>query len=296
QAVDILSPQNAFDMGAAVHLASATAAGSRLPGADRADRLLIITDGVGELANRTKIQIQELLEDLSHRDVDLQIIDVGSDREFRDDLPGFAGAGASQVIEVDNDKQLEWALQESVSGRSNVIARDAQLTVRFNPQVVKEYRLMGHEAASVLGVIEAPVQLDLRAGQLASGLFELKLHEESGSEKSGSSVPGNDQNLVGWAELEWRDPASGQLQQRRQRISRIQFAQTFIEMPMSLQAMAIAAETAELLRDSPFVDRSSSSLKSIHSRLRDVDQQMRQTPQFRRLVQFLERAQRAGIR
>ena len=42
-----------------------------------------------------------------------------------------------------------------MTGQSQVVARDAQLRVTFNPKVVLEYRLLGHEATLLAGLLPA---------------------------------------------------------------------------------------------------------------------------------------------
>jgi hypothetical protein len=118
-----------------------------------------------------------------------------------------------------------------------VAAEDTLLSVQFNPEVVAAYRLVGHEASSLALLSPPELPATLRAGQTTGVLLEVWL-------RPGSA------DLVGWAELQWRDPRSGELDHRRQRISRLQFAASFDEAPLSLQGAAVAAETAELLRGS----------------------------------------------
>ena len=77
----------------------------------------------------------------------------------------------------------------------------------------------------------------MRADQAATALFELWLQPTGGDD-------------VATAEVEWQDPQTGQMHKISQRISRVQFAKSFAESPLSLQAAAVAAEAAETLRGS----------------------------------------------
>src|SRR5690606_17582775 len=52
-----------------------------------------------------------------------------------------------------------------------------------------------------------------------------------------------------WVHVAWRDPVTGASRQTpRRRVSRLQFATSVAEMSLSLQAAALVAETAEVLR------------------------------------------------
>jgi hypothetical protein len=162
------------------------------------------------------------------------------------------------------------------------IATSARLTVKFDPRTVAEYRLLGHEATSTVGLLDVPVEVDLQPGQTCVGLFELRLKS-------------SDRNRVGWATLTWYD-VDGKHREARQPISRLQFASTFEESALSLQAAVLVAETAELIRGSPFVTRPASSLLAVRNMADRVDPGLQAQSSFRGFVTFLETAMRAGLR
>jgi hypothetical protein len=102
---------------------------------------------------------------------------------------------------------------------------------------VSAYRLIGHEANALADISPAALEAELLAGEAATALVELwfKPHEP---------------NDLGTAELTWNDPATGQEQRLRQRISRVQFAATLREMPLPLLQAALAAQVGEVLHGS----------------------------------------------
>ena len=124
---------------------------------------------------------------------------------------------------------------DPATGAPRVVARGATLTVTFNPQVVQAYRLVGHATTTLTGPVAAVTKVDLTAGAELAGLFELWLKPAGGDD-------------VATVDLVWHDPAGGARRHMTGRVSRPQFAKSFVESAASLQAVALAAETARALR------------------------------------------------
>jgi Ca-activated chloride channel family protein len=165
----------------------------------------------------------------------LTVIDLSREPVADSRLAGLAKAGGGRLSRATTADDIRWALLETLTGQPQLVARDASLTVTFNPKSVLGYRLLGHEAT----LLAAPPQADLRAGQTGVGLYEIQLKPQG-------------EELVATARVTWRDPATGQPRSLSQRINRSAFAGTFSAEPASLQLATLAAETAELLRRSPF--------------------------------------------
>ncbi len=190
---------------------------------------------------------------------------------------GDAGHRLLQVIVIAGQHS------DPAANSQRMIARDVRLTIHFDPSAVAEYRLMGHETVSSVGLLDTPVEIDLHAGQVATGLFELQLRS-------------SDVNRIGSAKLTWYDHDRRERFELIQPISRLQFATTFAESAPSLQTAAQVAEAAEILRRSPFVTRSKSSLAAVREMAGRIDETMRYEESFQQFVLFLDEAVRAGLR
>ncbi|MCE9554336.1 MAG: DUF3520 domain-containing protein [Planctomycetes bacterium] len=167
--------------------------------------------------------------------------------------------------------------------KKSAIADEVRLSVTFNPRTVASYRLLGHEATSVLGVHHATLDATLRAGDVCTGLFEVEL-------RSGGD------DLVATAEVTWRDPHHPGTRRETRRITRWQLADSLLETPPSVQAAAIAAETAELLRQSQFAAGRGHSWARIRQVAADAHPTLAEEPTFRRLMGLVDRAEQWGIR
>jgi len=142
---------------------------------------------------------------------------------------------------------------------------------------VHSYRLVGHATTTITGPASAATQVDLRAGSQASGLFEVWLQPGGGDD-------------VATAELSWHEPGSSAAGHLTQRISRLQFAKSFAESPMSLQAAAIAAETARLLRARGALP--GHSLTRLQEFVGQAQPRLSESQSFRQLVELISQAER----
>jgi hypothetical protein len=216
------------------------------------------------------------------------------DYRFTPPAPGKLGlrtAGGIAPFGLPQQRLLQIALLASPSTAQNnvqtnprqTLAEDVRLSVTFNPRTVASYRLIGHEATSVLGVHAAEVNMPLRSGDVCTGLFELEL-------RSG------DDDLVATAEITWRDPLGSETRRETRRISRWQLADSLAETPPSVQAAAVAAEIAELMRRSQFTAGRGHSWARVRQVAAEVHPTVADDPTFRRLMSLVERAEQWGVR
>jgi hypothetical protein len=189
---------------------------------------------------------------------------------------------------VQTAADIRWALVEALTGEPSLVASETRLRVRFNPQAVAAYRLIGHEATGVGGTLPGSVQADLHVGEQASVLFEVWLYP-------------NDEEDVAFASLQWHEqPGGATRHQGPQRISRVQFANSWEGTPLALQAAAVVAEAAEILRQSFGFEVSApaayryepkpSGLDQVIRRSRQVSPPLARRNDYQRFVSWLERA------
>jgi len=211
-----------------------------------------------------------------------------SDRSLPDAvLSRLTAASGGEIRRAASGREIYSSLLALATSESGVIASEVKLSIRFNPQSVAAYRLLGHEANALAGLTAATTLAEFRAGDAATAMLEIWFQ------------PG-DIDDVGTAELSWVDPTTGQPQQLRQRISRLQFAPTFFEAAPSLQQAAFVAEAAELLRGSHDALReinipaaNSRGFAGLLDAARNANPRLLERPDFQhflRLVQALEKA------
>ena len=252
----------------------------------QAKRLVLITDSRVIMPAKTDLQVRALLAEGEAVGAKMQILDVSDRSEIDPALAEWAKVLNGDVRRTPDAGRIYWHLLEMLTGRSPVVAFEAKLSVRFNPQCVAAWRLIGHDANSFAAVNPPSLDAQLKAGEAATGLFEIWF-------KPGES------DDVGQAELTWKDPVSGAPHRVQQRISRLQFAPSAAEMPLSLQQASLAAETAEVLKGSRdalrelgFVPANSKGLAGVVAAGRTVHPRLAERADFQAFLEFVARLER----
>jgi Ca-activated chloride channel homolog len=253
----------------------------------RATRIVLLTDGLVELNSVVPETVARKVTRMAGQGVSLDVVDLGQDAQADPQWAAFATAGQGSVRRAASVPQLRWALREITTGQSQLLARDAQLKVTFNPKAVQEYRLLGHEAKAVAGLMPEHPQADFHAEQSASALYEVRL-------------AANGPNDVATIELTWYRPG-GKAHTRAdmvrvvRTVTRQDFAATFSQAAASLQEAALVAQTAEALRRSPFArgPRATIALRRVLELAASADSRLYQRPSFHDFHTMVEQAMHA---
>jgi Ca-activated chloride channel family protein len=236
--------------------------------------VVLVTEGQIGVSREDAETIEEFVRMAAQQGLQLNVVDTAQHEEFPIYLEQLAAAGGGQVRRGGTADQIHWALVESLLGRSPVVASQASLSLKFNPEAVAQYRLLGHEPA-LMGIAAPDSRAsELRCLETATVLYEVWLRP-------------NDVDDVATAEVSWTDARTGAARQRQQRISRLQFASSFREAAPSLQAATVAAQTAELLRGSPFAKDGPRGFDKVFRVASSVDPQVAEQPSFERFAAFL---------
>ena len=252
-------------------------------------KIVLLTDGGLGLGKPALEQIENTIKN-SLGDARLELFDVRQEATLDAELDGLAAVartqriGSGEVVHVPDAGQLRWRLLELATGKPQLVATKATMKVKFKPDAVARYRLIGHEATSmattIAGLNSALVEADLHSGEAATGLFEVYLKPDGGE-------------TIATVELTWTDPRSGAVQKAEQNVTRLQLAPSFYQSPLSLQMAALAAETAEILRGSWFTPANSHSLSHVAELGALLSTRLRGRPSFAHLMTLIEQAQRS---
>lgn len=284
-AVEWLSLRGSTNLGAGLREAYALA--QRVPAPQGTDvRVVLLTDGLTELGRGTAELIEQRLAEAAGRGILLEVLDLRPSQRPDPQLASFARSGGGSVHSVTSADEVRWALREITTGSAQVIAEEARLKITFNPKTVVAYRLFGHEGKLMEGLMPARPEADFRAGQSAGALYEIYLNPKGGDE-------------IATVELTWREPHGGSTHRQKLHdyVRRGQFGSSFVKAPLSVQQAALVAETAEVLRNSPFgLQRGSSRVRAL-ARILEMsaaaDPKLRQRPTFIDFLLLLEQAMRA---
>jgi Ca-activated chloride channel family protein len=280
--VKSLSARGSTNVGAGLSKAYAaarqTAAQYNLP-----VRVILMTDGLAELDQGAAERIEKRLAEAAEHNVVLDVVDLGQEKAADPQLASFARAGRGRMCRATNADQVRWALVQSLTGCAQMVAAGVSLKVTFDPKAVAAYRLLGHEAKAMAGMLPQRPETDFYADQSATALYEVQLKPSGGDE-------------VGVVELVWQGVGGGTRQTILRRVTRGDFAVTFVESPLWLQEAALVAATAEVLRESHFARMATPypvTLARVLELSQQVDTRLRERPSFMEFLSVVEQAKKA---
>ena len=163
-------------------------------------RVVLVTDGLAELDPASAKLLSTRLADAAGQGIGLEVIvcpPTGGEAGGWPQLDELARAGRGAVRRAGDVDQIQWALLEILTGRSQLVARNVSLKVTFNKTSVIEYRLLGHEATDMAGLKPAPLEADFYSGQSGTALYEFRLWPQGSDEVASVEVAWRDQPAVG---------------------------------------------------------------------------------------------------
>ena len=176
EAIAAAAPEDGSHSEAALRLGYQLAAESAAPG--RISRVTLCSDG---LAIREAADLGALEAEIRRRGragISLSAIGVGVGRYDDALMTRLADLGQGRYLYVDTDEDARRAFVQGLTGDLEIIARDVKAQVRFNPEAVARYRLLGYERRllSAEGFRRDAVDGGaLGAGQEVTALYEIKL-------------------------------------------------------------------------------------------------------------------------
>lgn len=204
------------------------------------NRVILASDGVANVGLTDPDGLAAQIRSQADGGIQLTTIGVGMGN-FNDVLmEQLADQGDGHYAYVDTLAEAHRVFVEELTGTLQVIALDAKVQVDFNPQVVRQYRLIGYENRAVADQDFRNDSVDageLGAGHTATALYAVQLHE-------GAS------GRLGTVQLRWRDPQTGQVQEINGNVNTWDLSTSFAEGDPRFQLAVVVAEYAELLRNS----------------------------------------------
>jgi Ca-activated chloride channel homolog len=266
------APGGSADLPAAMRLASDLI--RALPSGE-SRQVVFITAGREDFDDAAWSSCSAALAKLSGARIPWQIIRLtpgASDSQ----LSALAAQGHGEIATADSAVAIHRALAKQLIGRSSPVANRVALKISFNPQAVTGYRLLGNESRTLTGISSPPLEVDLEADELATGMLQLWLK------------PGQDDQLA-LVELSWSDPSTDQPLRQAKVLRRAEIASTFAKAPGWLQQGVIAAATAEALRGGYFAP-TGRPFGQVLALAAQVDAGVAQQPDFQALLSVLRQA------
>ena len=206
----------------------------------RITRVMLLSDGVGNVGRTGADEILNQVRFHLNQGVTLTTVGFGMGNYNDILMEQLANDGDGAYHYVDTLSEARNVFVDNLVGTLQNIAKDAKIQVQFNPAVVRSYRLLGYENRAVADQDFRDDTVDageVGAGHSVTALYEIKLHE---------GVDG----ALGIVSVRYEDPDTRQIVEAARTFQRWELEAVFVKASPRFQLAAVAAEYAEILRES----------------------------------------------
>jgi Ca-activated chloride channel family protein len=245
---------------------------------DGINRVILCSDGVANVGETGPDAILEEIDHYVEEGVTLTTIGFGMDNYNDTLMEQLADHGNGFYAYVDDRGEARKLFVDEITGTLQTIALDAKVQVEFNPDVVRNYRLVGYENRDVAD--EDFRNNDMDAGEIGAGhsvtaLYEIKLY------------PGA-YGKIATVFMRWEDPDTHQVVEISQDYYADQLERDFRETDPYFQRAVVVAEFAEILKGSYWAE--DSSLDDVYDEARRIEDDLRRDDDMEEFVDLVKMA------
>lgn len=245
-AIDELQPEGATFVEAGLELGYDEA--QRAFDSERINRVILLSDGVANVGATGPEAILEIIGDGARDGIDLVTVGFGLG-EYNDSLmEQLADQGDGFYAYVDGEREAVRLFSHDLTGTLQTIAREAKVQVEFNPETVRNYRLVGFENRQVADDDFRDDSVD--GGEVGSGHTVTALYEVTLKEGAGAGAD----DWLARATVRWLHPDTLEPSETGARLDAQDVSQRLGDAPIRLQQDIYIAAFAERLRGSGWSD------------------------------------------
>lgn len=138
------------------------------------NRVILATDGDFNVGLRSETELEDLISEERQSGVYLTCLGVGMGNYKDSKIQALAQRGNGNFAYIDNFNEAQKVLVKEFTGTLYSVGDDAALSVRFDPEVVKRYRLIGFD--NKMGAMKDTTSA-LEGGEVGSGSSLLVAYE-----------------------------------------------------------------------------------------------------------------------
>jgi len=247
KAIDELTPGGSTPGEAGIRLAYTQARRHFIQGGN--NRVILATDGDFNVGLKTESELDEMISAQRESGVYLTCLGVGMGNYKDSKIQLLAEKGNGNFAYLDNFKEAEKVLLKEFTQTLYSVADDVYMNVEFNPEYVKEYRLIGFD--NKVGALRDASSV-VEGGEIGSGFSMIALFEIEPTELNRGAI--RDSIYSGQF-------ANIRLQYRiRRRVTRISLIRkssfdylAYDQLDKCYHFSAAVAQFGSMLRGSPFV-------------------------------------------
>ncbi|MFF0829243.1 von Willebrand factor type A domain-containing protein [Brevibacillus sp. NPDC003359] len=238
-AIDELHPEGSTNAEEGLVLGYEMAAHSFKPRA--INRVILCSDGVANVGETGAEGILRSIEDYARKDIYLSTFGFGMGNYNDVLMEQLANKGEGNYAYIDTFSEARRIFTESLNGTLQTIARDVKIQVEFNPKKVDSYRLIGYENRDVHDKDFRNDKTDageIGAGHSVTALYEVKLASPAHAE-------------LGTVRVRYHNASSQKVEEIAEPVK------VHNALSPEVTFLATVAEYGEILRESPYAERSS---------------------------------------
>ena len=230
---------------------------------DCINRVILCSDGVANAGQTASDALLNEVRDYVVNDgIFLTTVGFGMGNYNDTLMEELAKKGNGNYAYVDTFNEARRIFVENLTGTLQTIAKDAKVQVKFNPDTVRQFRLVGYESRQMKHEDFRNDEAD--AGEIGSGhsvtaLYEVKLNK------------GVDSGRLAKVSIRYEDPDTQKVTEVSEKFAVEDLKAKFEDTSPGLQFAATMAQFAEILRESFWVKEG--CLKTVSKTLRDILQQ-----------------------
>lgn len=181
EALDRLAAGGSTNGGAGIELAYSLARDAHIDGG--INRVILATDGDFNVGNFDVEALKSLVKSQRDSGIELTTLGFGTGNYNDQMMEQLANIGNGNYFYIDSMNEARKVLVEDINATLQTIASDVKIQVEFNPEVVREYRLIGYENRALRREDFNNDKIDageIGAGHTVTALYELTLTDQPG--------------------------------------------------------------------------------------------------------------------
>ncbi len=172
--IDRLEPGGSTPGESGIKLAYSVAKHHFIPGGN--NRVILATDGDFNVGLKTETELEDMISQHRQSGIYLTCLGVGMGNYKDSKIQTLARKGNGNFAYFDNFAEAEKVLLKEFTQTLYAVVNDAYMNVEFNPQFVKEYRLIGFDnkvgaLVDTMAVVEGG---EVGSGYSMVGIFEIE--------------------------------------------------------------------------------------------------------------------------
>jgi Ca-activated chloride channel homolog len=220
---------------------------------DGNNRVILATDGDFNVGLRTEAELDEMISAQRETGIYLTCLGVGMGNYKDSKIQTLAKKGNGNFAYLDNFKEAEKVLLKEFTQTLYAVADNVYMDVVFNPEYVKEYRLVGFD--NKVGALRDSLS-SIEGGEIGSGHSMLAIFEIAPTEINKGAIKDNfTTGKLADIQLQYQYPES-EVKHTFKYSSRFEYV-PFDKLEKCYHFSAAVAMFGSLLRSSPFIKETS---------------------------------------